>query len=151
MIGACILRSFSVAGAVNGVADDDETRIISSAVRVAAGLREAIKVNGDGTVVREFTHVVDVADAYVRAIEATQRRDVRVYNVGTGTGVTMNEVISAVAAVASRQVPTEHLPARNEPHELIADTTRIRAELGWSAPSSELTQVIGDAWRARRR
>lgn len=149
-IGACVLRCFSVAGATRNTTDTDDTRIITKALRVAAGQAAGITVNGDGSAVREFTHVADVAAAFVRAVEATRPADTSVYNVGTGQGVTLMEVLNTVAAVTGSPIHIDHGPPRPEPRIVVADSTRIRAELGWTAPHSDLRTIIADAWQAQR-
>lgn len=114
-IGACVLRCFSIAGAANGVADADDTRIITKALAVARGDAPIITINGDGSAVREFTHVADVADAFVRAVQATEPTDTTVYDVRTGQGVTLVEVLDTVAAVTGSPVHVEHGPPCPEP------------------------------------
>lgn len=147
-IGATTLRCFAISGACNGVGDGDQTRIIPNTLRAAAGLIPNVTVNGDGTAAREFTHVLDVANAYRRALEATEPGTYRVFNVGSGQAVTIKEVINAVADRIGEPVPVEHKPAKREPHTLIADSTRIRTDLSWSAPRSTLAQIIDDAQHA---
>lgn len=95
-----------------------------------------------------FTHVADVAQAYRLALETAEPGSHRLYNLGAGTGVSVREVVETVAARTGRPVPVEHRPPKPEPHTLIADSTRIRADLGWTSPNSTLDQITDDAWTA---
>lgn len=103
-------------------------------------------MNGDGFAVREFTHVLDVADAYRRALENTQAGSDRVQNVGSGDRVSIAQVVEAVAERTGAHVPVQHKPAQAEPQTLVADSSSIRGELGWSAPRSTLARIIDDAY-----
>src|SRR5690606_29269558 len=110
----------------------------------------AFPLNGDGSAVRELVHVADLADAYVLALDAARPGDHRVYNVGSGTGVSVAEVLAAVRRVTARPVPVERRPAADEPQALVADSRRIRAELGWTPRRSDLDTIVADAWAAAR-
>jgi UDP-glucose 4-epimerase len=145
-VGAVVLRSFNIAGAAGGHGDTDTTRLLPAALATAAGLRDAVGVNGDGSVVREYVHVADLADAYVAALEAAQPGRCDVYNVGSGIRVTVGEVLSAVERVTGRPVRRVRRPAATEPRILVSDSRRIRAELGWDSPLSHLERVVADAW-----
>jgi UDP-glucose 4-epimerase len=145
-LGVVTLRCFNVAGAVDGVCDSDRTRIIPKAIAVAAGVADELQINGDGKAVREFTHVVDMADAVVRALAAAQPGSARTYNLGSGVKSTMLDVVQVVEATTGRSVPVRHLPPKPEPTVLMADSTRIRAELGWRPRHSELEEIVRDAW-----
>lgn len=154
-IAAIVLRAFNVAGSVAGFGDPDDSRIIPRTLLAAAGLRPALTVNGDGTAVRDFVHVDDVARAYLLALTALDRstlreprfRTYRVYNVGA-TGASVREIIAAVESVTGRQVPVVRGPARSEVPMLLADTGRIRGELGWKPERSSLTELVADTWQA---
>ncbi|GAB3428422.1 NAD-dependent epimerase/dehydratase family protein [Flindersiella endophytica] len=147
-IGTTILRAFAIAGACDGIGDPDDTRILPKALRVAAGQALHVAINGDGSAVREFTHVLDVAEAYRLALEATKPGESRLYNVGSGTGITMADLIKTVTERTGRDVPVQHQPPKPEPHTLIADSIRIRTDLGWTSPNSTVPQIIGDSWAA---
>ncbi len=144
-ISAVTLRCFNVAGAVDGYADTDPTRIIPNVLRAARGDLPHVTLNGDGSAVREFTHVLDVASAFRLAVEATATAPV--YNVGTGRGVSMAEVIATAERVTGRPVPVERLPPKPEPHTLVSDPRRLTADLGWAPVHSDLAEIIGSAWR----
>lgn len=147
-IGATVLRCFSIAGACDGVGDPDQTRILPKALHVAAGLAPAVRINGDGSAVREFTHVLDVAEACRLALDATQTGEHQLYNVGSGLAVSMRDIITAVAERTGRDIPVEHGASKPEPHTLMADSSKIRTALGWTAPASILDRIIDDAWQA---
>ena len=130
-IGAVTLRTFNVAGASDGHGDRDTSRIIPRALLVAAGQAGRLDVNGDGSAVREFTHVCDLARAYAAALDAARPGEHRIYNVGSGVGTSVREVIEATERVTGRPVAVSWgLPAR-EPRELMADSSRIKNDLGW--------------------
>jgi UDP-glucose 4-epimerase len=145
-LAAISLRCFNIAGAVAGVGDPDTSRIIPKAIAVAAGVADRLQVNGDGGAIREYTHVADVAHAYRLALEAAQPGKHRIYNVGSGNGVTVMDVVDTVRRLSGRPVPVEHLPPKPEPRVLMADSSRIRTELGWSPTWSKLDQIVDDAW-----
>jgi UDP-glucose 4-epimerase len=145
-IGAVILRSFNVAGAAAGHADTDRTRIVPAALDVAAGLSEVFGINGDGGTVREYVHVADMADAYQVALDAVRPGDSRIYNVGSGAGVSIIEVLAAVERVTGREVARVSRPAVTEARLLVADSGRIRSELGWRSDRSLIDQIVADAW-----
>ncbi|KAB2345153.1 NAD-dependent epimerase/dehydratase family protein [Actinomadura rudentiformis] len=147
-IGAIVLRTFNVAGSVDGRRDPDETRLIPKALAVAAGHAPHLTINGDGAAVREYLHVDDLAAAYVLALEAARPGTERVYNVGSGTGASVKEVIEAVEEVTGRRVPTRHNPPQPEPPLLVADATAIRRDLGWQPERSALPVIIADSWAA---
>lgn len=148
-IGVTTLRLFNVAGAFDGVADTNPTRIINNCLRAAAGEIPHVSVNGDGSARREFTHVADVAEAFRLAVEATTVGEARLYNVGTGAAVSMKEVIDTARDVTGVDFDVVHNPPVNEPQTLVADVSRVQAELGWIPERSDLDRVIGDAWRVR--
>jgi UDP-glucose 4-epimerase len=149
-IGAVTLRGFAIAGAMGAHGDTDLSRIIPKALAVASGLAPHIEVNGDGSAVREFTHVADIADAYLLALTAARPGEHLVCNVGTGQGVTMRECLATVEAVTGKNLLVVKRPAANEPPALLADTRRIRRTLGWQPQHSTLNEIVTDAWRAHR-
>ncbi|WP_433472953.1 NAD-dependent epimerase/dehydratase family protein [Spirillospora sp. CA-142024] len=150
-IGAVVLRTFNVAGSVDGRADPDETRLIPKALAVAAGRAPHLEINGDGLAVREFLHVDDLAAAYVRALEAVRPGEDRVYNTGTGTGTAVRDVIAAVEKATGRPVPVRRRPARPEAPVLVCDAAAIRADLGWRPERSTLPEIIAASWNALTR
>ncbi|MGH3417212.1 MAG: NAD-dependent epimerase/dehydratase family protein, partial [Actinocrinis sp.] len=112
-IGAVVLRAFNVAGSVASFGDPDETRIIPRAVLAAAGLRPPLAVNGDGSAVRDYVHVDDLARAYVLALGACRPGGFELYNVGA-TGASVRDILAAVRRVTGREVPVVHNPPQPE-------------------------------------
>ncbi|MFJ1707712.1 NAD-dependent epimerase/dehydratase family protein [Kitasatospora sp. NPDC088346] len=143
-VQAVVLRCFNAAG----TGDVDEARIIPKALAVAAGRHPRLELNGDGSVVRDFVHVEDMARAYLLALEAA--RPGPTYNVGA-TPASMLEIIAAVQRVTGRPVPVVHRPAQPEAPRLVSDTTLIRRELGWRPGRSTLDELVADAWRSTAR
>lgn len=148
-IAATVLRAFNISGSVAGYADPDESRIIARTLLAAAGLRPPLTLHGDGSAVRDFVHVDDVARAYVLALSTLARAeatDFRIYNVGA-TGASVREIIAAVESVTGRQVPIVQRPPQSGVPMLLADTGRIRGELGWKPERSSLEEIVADTWR----
>jgi UDP-glucose 4-epimerase len=150
-IGAVCLRIFNAAGAVAGgagVADTDLSRVIPKALAVAAGQADRIEVNGDGSAVRDFVHVDDVASAFLLALENGCRPGrAPAYNVGA-TAASVAEILAVTGEVTGRPIPAVRNPPRNEPRVLISDHARIGDELGWSPARSALREIVADAWAA---
>jgi UDP-glucose 4-epimerase len=147
-IGAISLRAFNVAGALPRHPDRDTTRLIPQLLAVQQGRAPELVVNGDGTAVRDFVHVADMATAFALALRACEPGTWRVYNVGSGHPSTVHDVITAAETVTGRPVPRRHAAAAHEPATLLADSTRIRTELGWRPEKSSLSEIIADAWAA---
>jgi UDP-glucose 4-epimerase len=145
-IGAATLRLFNAAGG----GDRDESRLITRAVAVAAGRLESMTVFGDGSAIRDFVHVDDIARAAVLALEHCEVGRHDVFNVGA-TPASVRDVLESVARVTGREVPITREPAHpGEVREIRADTTRIRTALGWDPRDSALDQLVLDQWRATR-
>ncbi|WKK24895.1 UDP-glucose 4-epimerase GalE [Streptomyces olivoreticuli] len=152
------LRYFNVAGAVGryGERHAPETHIIPLALDAALGRRADFAVFGDdyptpdGTCVRDFIHVADVAEAHLAALRGAVPGEHRVYNMGNGTGFSVREVVAAVGRVAGRPVRVRAAPRRaGDPAVLVASNKRIRRELGWKPGRGDLEGMIADAWRFR--
>lgn len=150
-IGSVTLRCFNAAGAAGGHGDPDTTRILPAVLAVAAGHRPHVSINGDGSAVREFTHVLDVCEAVRLAVHAAVPGRHDVFNVGTGTGATLLDVVRTVRRVTGHPVPVVHRPAADEAHTLVADPSRIMADLGWRPVRSTLDTIVTDAWHASTR
>ena len=153
-LGAVSLRYFNVAGASGRLGEDHEpeTHLIPNVLFAAAGRTDAVCVHGtdypteDGTAVRDYLHVEDLARAHVLALEHTEAGRHRIFNLGSGTGYSVREVIERAAAVTGRAVPVVEGPRRpGDPARLVAANDRIRSELGWS-PEHGLERMIADAW-----
>lgn len=149
-IGTTILRCFNISGAVNHVGDSDSTRIIPKALAVAAGREDYLSINGDGSAVREFSHVADVAAAVTAALKQTQIGESSVYNVGSGIECSMATIVKTVEAVTGRQIRTRNLPPKNEPAVLVSDSTRLRGALNWIPDHISIDSLIRDASKAQK-
>ncbi|GIH10991.1 UDP-glucose 4-epimerase GalE [Rhizocola hellebori] len=147
-VGGVTLRCFNIAGAVGGHADPDPTRIIAACLRAAAGLIPHVTVNGDGSAVREFTHLADAARAFRLGLAAAKPGEHQLLNLGTGDGITMMEVVRAAERVTGRQIHVVHRDAANEAHTLISDPDRIQKTLQWHPETSTIERIISDAWEA---
>ena len=126
---------------------------------VAIGRRASIKVFGrdyptkDGTCVRDYIHVRDLAEAHLLALSAlSDTRSKLIYNIGNGQGFTVLEVIDSVRRVTGRPVAVEEFARRpGDPAELVASSEKIKAELGWQPQFAELDQIIASAWEWHQR
>jgi UDP-glucose 4-epimerase len=153
-LGAASLRYFNVAGASGRLGEDHdpETHLIPLVLRAAAGRAEHVKVFGtdyptrDGTPVRDYIHVEDLGRAHALALTATRPGRHRIYNLGSGDGYTVREVIDTARRVTGRDIPAVEAPRRaGDPAALVAAADRIRDELGWQ-PEKGLEDMIADAW-----
>jgi UDP-glucose 4-epimerase len=157
-----ILRYFNVAGATVrlGEIHRPETHLIPNALRAAEGgppltLFGEDYPTPDGTPIRDYIHVADLADAHVAALEATGRTDgpaePLVCNLGTSSGFSVREVLAAAGAVTGGPIPHSVGPRRaGDPPVLVASNTRARDVLGWTPRRSTLEEMIGSAWAWRR-
>jgi UDP-glucose 4-epimerase len=159
-LGAVSLRYFNVAGASGpyGERHDPETHLIPLVLAAAAGERPSVSVFGqdyptsDGTAVRDYIHVEDLARAHLLALESAGSPGHRVYNLGNGAGFSVRQVIEAAAAVTGRDIPVVDAPRRaGDPAVLVASSDRIRRDLGWEARKPALTDMVGDAWAFAQR
>jgi len=148
IVSGVVIRTFNLAGSSRGLPDTDTTRVIPAAFAVVTGDRDSFGVNGTGDTVREYTHVSDVARAYVTAVEHPQQDGFAVYNVGSGHGSSVLDVLDAVRAVTGHHIPVDHRPAHDEPASLVADITRVTHDLDWKPERSDLTDLVADAWLA---
>ncbi|MEW1642655.1 NAD-dependent epimerase/dehydratase family protein [Streptomyces sp. NPDC091219] len=147
-LGATTLRIFNAAGASAGRPDQDLTRIIPRAVAAATWSAPPLEINGDGTAVRDFVHVRDVAAAFARALHANSPGRQAVYNLGAHPA-SVRDVVESVVRLTGRPLPLRHRPAVvQEARELIADTTAIRTELDWTPSTEGLDDLVRDQWRA---
>jgi UDP-glucose 4-epimerase len=149
------LRYFNAAGAsaAHGEDHEPETHLIPLALASAAGEREALAIFGcdyatpDGTCIRDYIHVLDLAAAHVLALEKLGAMSERVFNLGNGNGYSVMEVVQSVGRVTGRAVPTRDAPRRpGDPARLVASSARARAVLGWEPQHAELDGIIRDAW-----
>jgi UDP-glucose 4-epimerase len=154
-LAAISLRYFNVAGASGeqGEDHDPETHLIPNVLRAALGTLEHVEVFGtdyetpDGTAIRDYIHVEDLARAHLLALEAARGGEHRILNLGNGNGFSVREVIDAGRRVTGLEVPARDAPRRpGDPPVLVAASQRIRDELGWEPRKPELDAMIADAW-----
>ncbi len=150
------LRYFNAAGATPGRPErhHPETHLIPLVLQVAAGRRERVAIFGtdyptpDGTAVRDYVHVADLADAHVRAVERLDEHGTLTVNLGNGAGFSVREVIEAARAVTGHPIPADETPRRTgDPAVLVASSPRARELLGWTPTRRDLAGIVADAWR----
>jgi len=159
-IGAVSLRYFNVAGAHAGPAGrwlgerhSPETHLIPSILKVALGEGGPLRLYGDdyptpdGTCIRDYIHVTDLARAHMLALDAATPGQHRIYNLGSGTGFSNLEVLTACREVTGRDIPAQVAPRRpGDPAVLVASAERMQAECGWHVERG-LTTMVADAWQ----
>jgi len=150
------LRYFNVAGAIpgRGEAHEPESHLIPLILDVALGRRPSIKVFGqdyptkDGTCIRDYIHVHDLARAHLLAFEALSTRDRLIYNLGNGIGFTVREVIESARRVTGHPIPVIDEARRpGDPAVLIASSEKIERELGWKPEYADLDSIVASAWQ----
>lgn len=158
-LGWVALRYFNASGADPegeiGEVHDPETHLIPLVIDAALGKRPPVRIFGtdyptpDGTAIRDYIHVMDLADAHLRALQyLLEGGESTAFNLGTGHGHSVREVITAVERVGGRKVPAEEAPRRaGDPPALVADPSKARRILGWEAQYRELNQIVETAWR----
>lgn len=156
---ATSLRYFNVAGAHLGFGENRvvETHLIPLVLQVAAGHREKIFVFGDdwpttdGTCVRDYIHVGDLADAHVLALESNAAGEHRIFNLGSGEGFSVQQVIDVCRTVTGHEIPAQVSPRRaGDPATLVASSEQAKSVLGWQPSRTDLTTVVEDAWEFLR-
>ncbi len=155
------LRYFNAAGATEKCGEDHkpESHLIPNVIAAAMGQQEVIRVFGnnyptpDGTPIRDYIHVVDLADAHILALEHLRSGGESDFlNLGTGSGYSVLQVIECVREVTERDIPTRIEPPRaGDPARLIADPSRAKALLGWQPAVSDLNTIVRSAWNWRLR
>jgi UDP-glucose 4-epimerase len=156
-LGYAVLRYFNACGAAgDGTIGEDhtpETHLIPLALQVALGQREAISIFGtdyptpDGTCVRDYIHVEDLADAHIRVLDRIEPGRGLVYNVGTGTGVSVREVVDACRRATGHPIPAvEHARRPGDPSVLVAASQAIQRDLGWSPRYTRIDEIVASAW-----
>jgi UDP-glucose 4-epimerase len=158
-VAAMSLRYFNVAGAHGGAGENRkvETHLIPLILQVALGHREHIKIFGtdyhtdDGTAIRDYIHVHDLAQAHVLALESAVSGRHAIYNLGSGTGFSVRQVITACAEVTGLDIPVVEAPRRaGDPAVLIASSDKAIADLGWFPARTDLPVIVADAWEYTR-
>ncbi|WP_063014575.1 UDP-glucose 4-epimerase GalE [Nocardia kruczakiae] len=154
-LAATSLRYFNVAGAYGGLGENRvvETHLIPLILQTALGHRDSISVFGtdyptpDGTAVRDYIHIRDLARAHVLALAQSRPGEHRIFNLGSGTGFSVREVISACERVVGRPIPAVDAPRRaGDPAVLIASSAKAIDELGWQPEHNDLDEIVSDAW-----
>jgi UDP-glucose 4-epimerase len=147
------LRYFNAAGATKNFGEDhrEETHLIPNVLKVALGQKPNVEIYGtdyetpDGTCVRDYIHIVDLARAHILALGASSSA---FYNLGTGGGSSVREVIAACAKITGRKIATVEKPRRpGDPPRLIASSEKIKKELGWRPQFQSLEAIIESAWK----
>jgi len=150
------LRYFNVAGAIEGrgEAHEPESHLIPLVLDVAQGRRKSIKIFGtdyptaDGTCIRDYIHVWDLARAHLLAFQALSERDRLIYNIGNGQGFSIREVIESARRVTGHPIPVEEVERRpGDPAVLIASSEKIGREMGWKPEFDTLDKIIATAWQ----
>lgn len=154
-LGATSLRYFNVAGAYGSVGENREveTHLIPLILQVALGHREKISIFGtdyptaDGTAVRDYIHIRDLAEAHLLAARSNSAGKHRIFNLGSGDGFSVKQVIDTCREVTGHPIPAEESPRRaGDPATLIASSAKAIAELGWEPTRSDIHTIVSDAW-----
>ena len=158
-IGWTALRYFNAAGATEQLGEDHrpESHLIPIVLQAAAGRRSHVEVYGgdydtpDGTAIRDYVHVADLARAHVLAVEASREGRGATYNLGSGRGYSVAEVVETCRGVTGLPIETK-LSARRagDPPRLVADPSKAASELGWSTTQSDLSTIVASAWQWHR-
>ena len=157
-LGYVALRYFNAAGAAPdakiGEDHDPETHLVPIVLEVALGRRDAVAIFGtdyptpDGTCIRDYIHVYDLAQAHILAMEAIEPGKGRVYNLGNGAGYSVREVIETARRVTGHRLPVKEGPRRaGDPPTLVASSEKIMRELGWKPRFPDLQAIVETAWR----
>ena len=158
-LGYAALRYFNAAGGLpdRGEAHQPETHLIPLVLQVALGQRDGVQIFGtdyptpDGTCVRDYIHVADVVSAHSLALEALEPEAKLIYNVGSGTGYSVRQVIETARRVTRHALPAEEVPRRpGDPPRLVANSDKARRELGWTPQHPLLGDIIASAWEWHR-
>jgi UDP-glucose 4-epimerase len=149
------LRYFNAAGATPDQGEDHhpESHLIPLILQVAQGKRDSVSIFGtdyptpDGTCVRDYVHVSDLASAHVLALGALGEKDKMIYNLGNGQGFTVRQVIETSRRVTRHPIPAREIARRpGDPAVLVASSEKIKRELNWQPQYASLEDIIGSAW-----
>ncbi|NIM95541.1 MAG: UDP-glucose 4-epimerase GalE [Anaerolineales bacterium] len=154
-----VLRYFNAAGALPncGESHQPESHLIPLVLQVSLGQSESISIYGtdyptpDGTCIRDYIHIADLVSAHVLALEELENRDRLIYNLGSGNGFSVREVIEAARKITDHPIPAVEAPRRpGDAPRLVASSKMIQRELGWEPKQSDLEEIIGSAWEWHR-
>ena len=149
------LRYFNASGALpgRGEAHQPESHLIPLVLRVALGQRESVSIFGtdyptpDGTCIRDYVHIADLVSAHLLALDALREADKLTYNLGSGMGFSVREVIDTSRKVTGHPIPAVELARRaGDSSRLVASSDKIRRELGWQPQHTDLQDIISSAW-----
>jgi len=149
------LRYFNASGALpgRGEAHQPESHLIPITLQVALGQREQLSIHGsdyptpDGTCIRDYIHLADLVSGHVLALEALGEHEQLVYNLGSGSGFSIREIVETAREVTGHAIPAAEGPRRpGDPARLVASSAKIQRELGWQPEHSSLEEIIGSAW-----
>ncbi len=149
------LRYFNASGALSnrGEAHQPESHLIPLVLQVPLGAREAANIYGtdyptpDGTCIRDYIHIADLVSAHLLALHGLDERDSLIYNLGSGTGYSVREVIETARQVTGHPIPVNELPRRpGDSARLVASSEKIKRELGWEPEHDNLQAILSSAW-----
>lgn len=149
------LRYFNACGALpgRGEAHQPESHLIPRVLQVALGKAEYAYIFGtdyltpDGTCIRDYIHIADLVSAHILTVEALAEKEKLIYNVGSGNGFSVREVIDTASEVVGNIIPVKEMPRRpGDSARLVASSQKIRRELGWEPKHDNLRDIIGSAW-----
>jgi UDP-glucose 4-epimerase len=160
-LGAATLRYFNACGAADdaSIGEDHtpESHIIALILQVALGQRPSITITGtdyptpDGSCIRDYIHVEDLADAHLRVLERIEPGRFVAYNVGTGVGASVRELVEAARRVTGHPIPVVEGPRRaGDPPSLVASAEAARRDLGWSPRYTDVGSIVASAWAWHR-
>jgi len=153
------LRYFNAAGALpwRGEVHQPESHLIPLVLRVPLGKREEAQIYGtdyptpDGTCIRDYIHISDLVSAHLLALDGLSERDCLIYNLGSGNGYSVREVIETARQVTGHSIPVNELPRRpGDSARLVASSEKIKRELGWKPEHDNLHEIISSAWEWHR-
>ena len=149
------LRYFNACGALpgRGEAHQPESHLIPLVLQVPLGTRDSVGIYGtdyptpDGTCIRDYIHIADLVSAHILAVDGLKERDRLVYNLGSGNGYSVREVIETARQVTGHRIPAQELPRRpGDSARLVASSDKIKRELGWKPQHDDLYEIISSAW-----
>lgn len=150
-----VLRYFNACGALpgRGEAHQPESHLIPRVLQIALGQAESATIFGtdyptpDGTCIRDYIHIADLVSAHILALNALENRDKMIYNVGSGNGFSVREVIETARKVTGHAIPTVESPRRaGDSARLVASPEKIQSELGWNPQFTNLQDILSSAW-----